>query len=255
MKLRLLIEFTKRDFTERYSGSILGVGWSFISPLVNIMIYTLIFSKIMSARMPGVEGEYSYSIYLVSGLIPWLAFANTVSRSSTVYLDKKHIISKVNLSLFRLPMFIVISETITFLITMAIFLGFLLVIDYQLSLAMLILPFIYVVQQIFAFALGFIIAQLTVFIRDLKEFTAILMQIWFWFTPIVYVVAIVPGSLSQLMVYNPVYSFIKIWQSVFVYHSIPDLSGLMIITLIAHCLLIMAFLMYRVLEKDIRDFL
>ncbi|HIG65410.1 MAG TPA: hypothetical protein EYQ43_07640 [Methyloprofundus sp.] len=81
------------------------------------------------------------------------------------------------------------------------------------------------------------------------------MQIWFWFTPIVYVVAIVPGSLSQLMVYNPVYSFIKIWQSVFVYHSIPDLSGLMIITLIAHCLLIMAFLMYRVLEKDIRDFL
>ncbi|WP_300374854.1 ABC transporter permease [Methyloprofundus sp.] len=255
MKLRLLIEFTKRDFTERYSGSILGVGWSFISPLVNIMIYTLIFSKIMSARMPGVEGDYSYSIYLVSGLIPWLAFANTVSRSSTVYLDKKHIISKVNLSLFRLPMFIVISETITFLITMAIFLGFLLVIDYQLSLAMLILPFIYVVQQIFAFALGFIIAQLTVFIRDLKEFTAIVMQIWFWFTPIVYVVAIVPGSLSQLMVYNPVYSFIKIWQSVFVYHSIPDLSGLMIITLIAHCLLIMAFLMYRVLEKDIRDFL
>ncbi len=116
MKLRLLIEFTKRDFTERYSGSILGVGWSFISPLVNIMIYTLIFSKIMSARMPGVEGEYSYSIYLVSGLIPWLAFANTVSRSSTVYLDKKHIISKVNLSLFRLPMFIVISETITFII-------------------------------------------------------------------------------------------------------------------------------------------
>ncbi len=255
MKLRLLIEFTKRDFTERYSGSILGVGWSFISPLVNIMIYTLIFSKIMSARMPGVEGDYSYSIYLVSGLIPWLAFANTVSRSSTVYLDKKHIISKVNLSLFRLPMFIVISETITFLITMAIFLGFLLVIDYQLSLAMLILPFIYVVQQVFAFALGFIIAQLTVFIRDLKEFTAIAMQIWFWFTPIVYVVAIVPGSLSQLMVYNPVYSFIKIWQSVFVYHSIPDLSGLMIITLIAHCLLVMAFLMYRVLEKDIRDFL
>lgn len=255
MKLRLLIEFTKRDFTERYSGSILGVGWSFISPLVNIMIYTLIFSKIMSARMPGVEGDYSYSIYLVSGLIPWLAFANTVSRSSTVYLDKKHIISKVNLSLFRLPMFIVISETITFLITMAIFLGFLLVIDYQLSLAMLILPFIYVVQQIFAFALGFIIAQLTVFIRDLKELTAIVMQIWFWFTPIVYVVAIVPDSLSQLMVYNPVYSFIKIWQSVFVYHSIPDLSGLMIITLIAHCLLIMAFLMYRVLEKDIRDFL
>ena len=258
MNLNLLAEFTKRDFTERYSGSILGVGWSFISPLVNIMIYTLIFSQIMNARLPGATGEeggYSYSIYLISGLIPWMAFSNTVSRISTIYLDKKHIISKINISLFRLPLFIVLSESITFLITMFSFLGFFIVTGQKLSTAMLILPFVYVVQQILAFALGFLLAQLTVFIRDLKEFTAILMQLWFWFTPIVYVVSIVPSSLSEILVYNPVYQIINIWHQVFVYQTIPDMTGIIVITIAAHALLFVTFLMYRILEKDIRDFL
>ncbi|OUS13752.1 ABC transporter permease [Gammaproteobacteria bacterium 53_120_T64] len=258
MNINLLVEFTKRDFSERYSGSILGVGWGFVSPLVNILIYTLIFSQIMNARLPGsVEGlgSYSYSVYLVSGLIPWLAFSNTILRSSTVYLDKKHIISKVNLSLFRLPLFIVLSETITFLITMAIFLVFLLIVDGKFSSAMLILPFVYAVQQIFAFAVGFLLAQLVVFIRDLKELTGIIIQLWFWFTPIVYVITIIPDSLSRLMVYNPVFQITHVWQSVFVYQTIPDMSGIIVIAIVAHLILLLAFMMYKGLEKDIRDFL
>jgi len=255
MNLNLLVEFTKRDFTERYSGSILGVGWSFISPLVNIMIYTLIFSQVMNARLPGATGGYSYSVYLISGLIPWMAFSNTVSRISTIYLDKKHIISKINISLFRMPLFIVLSESITFLITMVIFVGFLIVTGQKLSTAMLILPFVYVVQQLLAFALGFMLAQLTVFIRDLKEFTAILMQLWFWFTPIVYVISIVPNTLSEIIIYNPAYQIVNIWQQVVVYQTIPDMTGIIVITILAHVLLLAAFLMYRVLEKDIRDFL
>jgi lipopolysaccharide transport system permease protein len=209
----------------------------------------------MNARLPGVTGGYSYSVYLVSGLIPWMAFSNTVSRISTIYLDKKHIISKINISLFRMPLFIVLSESITFIITMVIFFGFLIATGQKLSTTMLILPFVYVVQQLLAFAIGFMLAQLTVFIRDLKEFTAILMQLWFWFTPIVYVVSIVPRSLSEMIIYNPAYQIINIWQQVFVYQTIPDMTGIIIITILAHTLLLASFLMYRVLEKDIRDFL
>ena len=255
MNIGLLVEFTRRDFSERYSGSVLGVGWGFVAPLVNILIYTLIFSQVMNARLPGSVGGYSFSVYLVSGLIPWLAFSNTVLRSSTVYLDKKHIISKVNLSLFRLPVFIVLSETITFLITMAIFLVFLWLVDGQFSRAMLILPFVYAVQQILAFAIGFLLAQLVVFIRDLKELTGIVIQLWFWFTPIVYVISIVPESLSRFIVYNPAYQFTHIWQSVFVHQKIPDLTGIIVIAVLAHLILLFAFMMYKGLEKDIRDFL
>lgn len=255
MDANLIKELTKRDFVERYSGSIFGVGWAFISPLVNILIYTLIFSQVMNARLPGMAGTWSYSIYLVSGLIPWLAFSNTVARASNVYLDQKHIITKVNISLLRLPVFIVLSETITFVITMGIFLAFYLLSGNSLCWALLVLPFIYLIQQIFAFALGFIVAQLAVFIRDLKELTAIGLQLLFWFTPIVYVVNIVPEGLGRLITYSPVYQFIHVWQTVFVYHKIPDLTGVMVVAVVAHVLLAAGFLMYRVLEKDIRDFL
>ena len=95
MNLSLLIELTKRDFTERYSGSVLGVFWTFLWPLVNIFVYIVIFSQVMGARLQGSSSTYSYGIYLVAGILPWTAFANTVSRSATVLVDKKHIISKI----------------------------------------------------------------------------------------------------------------------------------------------------------------
>ncbi|MBF0265321.1 MAG: ABC transporter permease [Gammaproteobacteria bacterium] len=255
MKLSLLIELTQRDFSERFSGSIMGLGWAFIWPLINIVIYTVIFSKIMSAKLPGSIGDYSYTTYLVSGLIPWLAFSTTILRITTVYLDKKHILTKVNMSFVRLPLFIVFSETITFIITMSLFFVFLWWTNASFSPYLLILPFVYIAQQIFALALGFIAAQLTVFIRDLKEVVGITVQIWFWFTPIVYVVSIIPDYAANLLNFNPVFHFISAYQAVFVYHRLPDINNIIIVTLIGHVLLLCALIMFRYLEKDIRDFL
>ena len=254
MNLSLILELTKRDFTERFAGSILGVSWSFIWPLVSIMIYTVIFSKIMSARMPGNTGPYSYGIYLVAGLVPWTTFANTVLRCSTVFLDKKYIISKINISLIRLPLYIVLSESITFVITMLIYLIFLIITKTPLSKWILVLPFVYIVQQIFAFSLGFFMGIFTVFIRDLKEVMNITMQIWFWFTPIVYVANILPEFVKKLLFFNPAYLFIQAYQQVFAYRVAPDFYKLIILTLIAHILLLVSFLIYKKLEKDIRDF-
>ena len=121
-----MIELTKRDFTERYSGSVLGVFWTFIWPLVNIFVYTVIFSQVMGARLHGASSTtYSYGIYLIAGILPWTAFANTVSRSATIFVDKKTIISKIKVSLPSLPLYIVMSESITFLITLFIYMVFL----------------------------------------------------------------------------------------------------------------------------------
>lgn len=255
MNVSLILELTKRDFTERYTGSILGVGWSLIWPLVSILIYIVIFSKIMSARLPGNTGIYSYGIYLVAGLVPWTAFANTVLRSSTLYLDKKHVISKINISLIRLPVYVVLSESVTFLITMAIFFIFLTYTNTPFSKTLIFLPFLYIVQQIFAYALGFFIAMFTVFLRDLKEVTGIILQLWFWFTPIVYVGSILPDFAKKLLIYNPAYLFVQGYHNIFVYQKMPDINSLLILTVSGHLLLMAGFVIYRKLEKDIRDFL
>jgi lipopolysaccharide transport system permease protein len=248
-----LIELTKRDFVERYSGSVLGVFWSFIWPLVSIFIYIVIFSQVMSARLPGIS--YNYGIYLAAGLLPWTAFANTVSRTSTIFVDKKHIISKVHVPLSSLPIYIVMSESLTFLITLSIFLVFLLAMHVPLDRALIFLPFVYLVQQIFAFSLGFLIAVFHTFLRDLKEFTGILLQIWFWFTPIVYVLDILPDYLKGYLVLNPAFLFVEAYHDIFVFARTPNFIHLMALTFLGHGIWMAAYFIFKKLEKDIRDFL
>jgi lipopolysaccharide transport system permease protein len=253
--LSLLIELTKRDFTERYSGSVLGVFWAFIWPLVNIIVYTVIFSQVMGARLQGSSSTYSYGIYLVAGILPWTAFVNTVSRSATIFVDKKGIISKIKVSLPSLPLYIVMSESITFLITLFIYIVFLVLTGTPLRKTIILLPAIYLVQQIFAFSLGFLISIFHVFIRDLKEITGIVLQIWFWFTPIVYVYDILPAVAKKLVHMNPAFLFIKSYQDIFVLNQVPDFVNLLKLSVIAHLLLLAGYVIFKKLERDIRDFL
>lgn len=253
----LLLDFTRQDFVDRYSGSVLGAIWAFIHPLVMIFIFTVIFSKIMGARLPNATGPTaSYSIYLVSGLLPWLAFANTITRGSTVFLDKRHIIGKIRVTLAYLPIYIVLSETLTFIISLSLFLGFLALTQSLPDQLILLLPFIFMVQQIFAFGLGLFFGVLNVFLRDVKELVGILLTFWFWLTPIVWVPDIAPPMVQELQtILNPAYLFVAAYRDIFVHGVAPDFAALSRLVIISHATLLIAWLALKALEKDVRDFL
>ncbi len=249
-------ELTKRDFSERFAGSILGSIWNFIWPLVQLFIYVIIFGKFMGGRLPGNSEVYAYGIYVASGLIPWSSFSNAVGRSSKVFLDKKGIISKVQVSLPSMPVFINLSETITFVITLS-FLFIVLAVtgprpDFHL---LLMLPFVYYLQQLFALALGTLAAIFTVFLRDLGEVVGIVLQLWFWFTPIVYISDILPGFAQKALLFNPAFPFIESYHQIFVFHQYIPVKKLLVLCLLTHALLFLAYYCLRTLEKDVRDFL
>lgn len=255
MNFNLIIDLTKRDFIERYSGSALGFVWSFIYPLINILIYMIIFGSLMGARLPGMSSVWGYGIYLIAGLVPWTAFANTITRSSTVFLDKKNIISKIRVDLPTLPLFIVLSETITFCVTFVIFLCILLITGFAFTPILLFIPIIYLIQQIFAYALGFFLAIFVVFLRDLKEVVVIAFQIWFWFTPIVYVYEILPPLAQQVLILNPALSFISAYHDIFIFGHVPSFLYLTIVLVLSCLLIVIDYLIFRKLERDIRDFI
>ena len=255
MNFSLIIELAKRDFIERYSGSALGFVWSFIYPLVNIFIYMVIFGSLMGARLAGNTSIWGYGIYLVSGLVPWTVFANTVTRASTVFLDKKNIIAKIHLDLPTLPLFIVISETITFVVTLAIFLAILLLARVPLSGFLLLIPVIYLIQQVLAYALGFFLAMFVVFLRDLKEVVSIAFQIWFWFTPIVYVFDILPAFVQRVFILNPMLAVVSAYHDIFVYQRMPSFFLLGIVLILSIVLITFDYMIFKRLEKDIRDFI
>jgi homopolymeric O-antigen transport system permease protein len=255
LNVQLVAEFVKRDFVERFAGSVLGSLWSLIWPLVNILIFTVIFSNVMNARLPGSHGPFSYSIYLISALLPWTAFATTVSRSTTVFIERKHILSKINVALPSMPFYINVSESITFWISLTFFGVFLIAVGHSFSIYHLMVPFVFLLQQLLAYALGLMLAVFTVFIRDLRELVGIVLQIWFWFTPIVYVKDILPEWVKGIIVYNPSYVFADSFQSVILLNKMPDVGHLVIMTVATFVLLLCSYFVYTRLESDVKDFL
>lgn len=250
-----VIEITKRDFKERFAGSVLGALWVIIWPLVNLFIYIVIFGKLMGARLPGTSDVNAYGIYLAAGLIPWMAFTGTINRSASAFIDKKHIITKTNISLTSLLLHINLSEIITYLLSMLFFFVFLTFQCHSFHKSLLLLPFIFYLQQFLAFGLGIFAGVLTVFIKDVREITGVILQLWFWFTPIVYVFDILPDFVKKLLVYNPACTIIRSYQRIFVFNDYPLFSSLVVLTVITHLIVFLSYVLFRYLEKDIRDFL
>lgn len=252
----LLLDFTRQDFVDRYSGSVLGVLWALIHPLMMILIFTVIFANVMGARLQGLDNQYGYAIYLVSALLPWMAFANTITRGSTVFLDRRNIIGKIPVALAYLPVYVVISETVTFLIAFVLFLGFLFIIGALPNAAFLFLPVVFFLQQVFAFGLGLMFGVLNVFLRDIKELVGVLLTFWFWLTPIVWVQDVAPPMVQELQsALNPAYLFVDAYHSIFVQGQMPDFMALSRLVLIAHAALLLGWMLLKWLERDVRDFL
>lgn len=259
MNKSLIIKFVKQELVYRYSGSLLGAIWSFIFPLINIMIFILVFSKLIGARIPLPEHltttEYSYSVYLVAGMLSWNCFAATFSRIANVFTEKSGIISKINLSLLHLPLYIIITEMIIYGISLAIFLIFLISINMPISLYWLWIPVILILQQGFAYTLGLFFAMLGVFIKDIRQAIEVGVQIWFWLTPIVYVIAILPEAYQHYFYFNPAYSFISSYQAIILYLEPPSMNALLSLFVSIIILGLINSKLMKILEKDIRDLL
>ena len=254
MRPALIWSFARQELVDRYAGSALGFVWAFLQPLFMMFIFVVIFGQIMGSRLPGVNMAYGYSIYLVAGMLPWLAFSNTLARTATVFVDKKHVLSKVGLSLTVLPLFILVSETATFGIGLLLFAGLLLLAGHTPSADVLALPWIFLVQQMLALGIGLIFAVLNVFLRDVREFSGIVVQLWFWFTPIVWAPQIMSAELFGLLkMLNPMASVMTAYQAIFWANGRPDYAALALLAVLAAAVLALGYLFVLRMEKDIRD--
>ena len=229
-KIRLLVDLTKRDFRLRYSGSVIGSYWNIIHPLVMIVMYTVIFSQVMKAKLGINSGPFSYSVYLCSGLIAWNLLSELVSRGVTTLIDNADFVKKLSFNPFVLFGATASTSIINFLISFALFLLFLFFV-HPISLG-LILLYIGVVLIFVLFGMGLAIGLgcLNVFARDFQQLTTVVFQLWFWFTPIVYLTNILPEKALTLLWFNPAFPFIESFHKIVFYKEVPNLNlwGLML---------------------------
>ena len=249
----LAFSFAKRDFKERYVGTGLGQLWYVLSPIITIFIYTVIFSDFMKMKLDIVDNSYSYSIYLVPGLLAWTSFSTILMRLNSSILEKSNLIKKINVPVYVYQLGIIITEFGILMLSYSLALIFLLLVNQPISLTFLYLVPILFLQTIFAFGLGVIISLFTPFFKDLKEAIPIVVQLWFWMTPIIYMKEMIADKYPALLTYNPFFYFVRIYQDIFLYSKAPSADLVMSILIMSFAAIFIAALLYKKMIGTIKD--
>lgn len=243
----------KREFQTRYQNSLLGAAWSVLNPLSMIIVYTVIFSQLMKARLPGVDNGLAYGIYLCAGILTWGFFAEIIGRSQSVFLEHANLIKKLSFPRICLPLIVVLNAGVNFAIIFALFLGFLVATQNFPGWAVLAVIPLLMIQVLFSIGLGVMLGVLNVFFRDVGQFVGIFLQFWFWFTPIVYPASILPDWVKPLLSANPMAPLIAGYQGIFVYGNWPDWSSLVPTVIIAGALCGLAMRLFRKRSGEMVD--
>lgn len=243
----------KREFQSKYRNSMLGAAWTVLNPLAMIIVYTVIFSQIMRAKLPGIDSTFAYSIYLCAGVLTWGLFAEITGRCQNIFLENANLIKKLSFPRICLPAIVILSAGLNFSIIFSLFTLFLILSDNFPGWVFLAVFPVLTVQIVFSVGLGIILGVLNVFFRDVGQFFNIVLQFWFWFTPIVYPLTILPEEIRPFMAWNPMATLINAYQMIMVNGQWPQWETLIPISLIAVILCILGMLLFRKRSGEMVD--
>lgn len=251
--LSLAIGFARRDLSDRYLGTGLGNFWYMLHPLIMIFVYTIIFSDFMKMKLDIIENSYAYSIYLVPAILSWTAFSSTLNRLSISFEQKAALIKKINMPMYIFQLGILITESLIFFFSIFLGIGFLILVDHPVTLEFFWLIPVMIFQIVFVFGLGIIFSLFIPFVKDLKVAIPIIIQLWFWMTPIIYMKEMVMDKYPLLLVYNPMFYFIETYHNIFLFGKSPESHHLLIMFITSVILLMIAGYLYKKMIGTIKD--
>ena len=239
----LLKTNVKKDIRGKYKGSFLGILWSFINPLLQVLVYALVFPYIMK-----VETE-NYLIFLICGIIPWTWFITSISQGTTSITNNANLIKKVYFPREILPISVVTSGLVNFLISCLIILIFVICGGLGITWHLVFLPFIIIVQYLFTLALIFVLSAFNVYVKDVEYIVAFIINMLFYATPILYTTEMFSGPILWLFRLNPLAHLINAYRDVFYVHHIPNLINLSILLGVSILLVVICYIIFKKLEK------
>jgi len=248
-----ILASVKRDITSRYLGTQLGFFWVIAQPLAMIAIYTLVFAAIMKPSLPGHESRFAYSINLCAGIVLWQLFSEVISRSVGMFVHNANLLKKVSLPKFSLPVIVALSAFTNFSIIFVLFLGFLVVVGGFPGIVLIAIGPVLLIVIAFALGLGVLLGTVNVFYRDIEQSIAMLLNFWFWLTPIVYPVRVLPEALAAVLEWNPMWPLVSFTQTLFLDGRVPEWQMLVYPATVALLFVVLGLQAYRKLGAEIVD--
>jgi lipopolysaccharide transport system permease protein len=243
----------RRELELRSTRALWGRAWLWIQPALQIAIYTLVFAEVLRARLPGESDPLAYGLYLCAGLLPWTWFADLVARGLTLFPEHAPLLRSLRFPRSALGVALALASGIHFAVLAALFLTLLAGLGRWPGAALAAALPLLACQGLLGLSLGLLAGTLNVFFRDVGESMRILLQFWFWLTPIVYPLEIVPAALRGALAWNPLVPLTEGYQRIVLLHAAPEWPPVLGVALLALGLAGLAWGVFRALAADLVD--
>jgi lipopolysaccharide transport system permease protein len=241
------------DLRYQYAGTGMGVFWNIIHPLLQILVYGFVLSRLKALRSG--ESDMLYVLYLCTGLFPWHAFSEAIARGSNELLANSVYLRRLAISPEIFVAKNALTSVINLLILLLLLIPFSLFLGEPLSWSLLLLLPLAVLLQLLAFGLSLALASLRVFFRDIGEILRILILIWMWTIPVLYQETLLPENARFLFGLNPPYPFIRSIRNVFLEQQGPSLETWLVMAGWLSLFVLIGTLIMQKLQVEIRDVL
>jgi lipopolysaccharide transport system permease protein len=250
-----ILSSIRNDLVIRFYRSRLGATWMIIHPLVMVAIYAFILSAVLGARLPDIEHRYSYAIYLTAGILAWTLFSDVVSRCLNLFIENGNLLKKIVFPKVALPLIAVGSALVHNLFLFAAILGVFAILGFWPGVTILWVPVLTVITVMLATGVGLVVGAMNVFMRDLGQVVPVVLQLAFWFTPILYPIQIVPEPVRDLLALNPLVPLVGSYHHVLVFKTSPDLTTLLGLSLAGCVTLFVGLIVVRRASSEMVDVL
>ena len=249
----LILSLTRRELAARYRGSVLGIVWAVLTPVVMIAIFTIIFAGIFNARFGASSSQWDYALYLFCGLLPWNAFQESLQLSSTTIVGHANLVKRVVFPLETLPVSLSLASVANQMFgTVALVLAAILLRG-ELHATILFLPLLVVPQLLATFGAAWLIASLGVFVRDIVQGISLILMAWMYLTPIIYPETLVPDRYKRIVGLNPFTPLVRNYRRIILEGSVPDWRGLAYFSVFAVVSFVLGYWWFARTRKNFAD--
>ncbi|WP_395546969.1 MULTISPECIES: ABC transporter permease [unclassified Lacrimispora] len=218
----MIFSLVRRDLKGRYKGSALGFLWTFLNPLLQLGVYTLVFSVIMR------NGIKDYYLFLFVALIPWIFFSTCVSGGATCIMTQKEMVKKIYFPRQVLPLAFVTSQFVNMLLSFLVVIPILLISGKGIDLlALTYLPLIMIIEYVLALGMAMLVSAITVYLRDTEYILGIVTMAWQFLSPVIYSIDQVPEKIRPLFLLNPMTSILTAYRDILYYKQVPQVVTLL----------------------------
>ena len=244
----MITSLVRKDLRGRYKGSVLGFMWTFINPLLQLIVYTVVFSTILKSNID------KYYLFLFVALIPWLFFSTSLTGGASCILSQKGMITKIYFPREVIPISHVTSGLVNMILCFIVVFAVVLFSGVTINpVALLYLPIIFMIEYILALGVTFFASSITVFFRDFEHILGIISMAWMYMTPIMYSVDIIPTDLRPLFMLNPMTSIIIAYRDILYYGKVPDLVTLFNALVLGVIVLAIGIIVFTKLKKQFAE--